>query len=151
MRRLTSLLIVPVALLSVLGFVTSAAAAPPGVVTTRLLGSNEVPGPGDPDGSGLASVLARPPQSQVCVSITYKNIGTATGAHIHRGSSTVAGPIVVDFTPLIATSAPGTVRGCVPTTSALATEIATTPSSFYVNVHTSTFTGGAIRGQLPAA
>jgi hypothetical protein len=37
-------------------------------------------------------------------------------------------------------------KGC--TTSSFADAIASNPSNYYVNVHSSTFPGGAIRGQL---
>ena len=65
-------------------------------------------------------------------------------AHIHKGSSKVAGPVVV---PLGGTF---TALGCVHSTSSVVKAIEKNPSSYYVNIHTSKYTGGAIRGQLHA-
>lgn len=127
---------------------SASAALPPGQSSTVMNGAKEVPGPGDPDGVGRAQVLGDPAHSRVCTSIGYRDIGTAMMAHIHQGPPTVAGPIVVNFSALIATSPPGTIRGCVATTVDLAMQIADSPEGFYVNVHTADFTAGAIRGQL---
>ncbi|MGE5156087.1 MAG: DUF5979 domain-containing protein, partial [Betaproteobacteria bacterium] len=69
----------------------------------------------------------------------------ATGAHIHRGAVGVAGPIVV---PLSAPDAAGKASGCVKVERSLAKELIQHPARFYVNVHTTDFSGGAIRGQL---
>lgn len=87
----------------------------------------------------------------VCVLIKYRNIDAPTAAHIHEAPSTAAGPVVIDFTPLIGTSAPGEIRGCVTTTPARAREVIDNPGAFYVNVHNAAFSAGAIRGQLALA
>jgi hypothetical protein len=51
---------------------------------------------------------------------------------------------VVPFTPPTS----GASSGCVTITTALADEIVANPAGFYVNVHTTAFPNGAIRGQL---
>jgi Cu/Zn superoxide dismutase len=68
----------------------------------------------------------------------------AAAAHIHFAPRTVAGDIVIPLTVVSATSF--TVSGCVVDSDAAA--VAASPSSYYVNVHTSTYPGGEIRGQL---
>ena len=68
-------------------------------------------------------------------------------AHIHRGAEDVAGPIVVTLQP---PAANGRVDGCTTGERAVLSEIRANPADFYVNVHTSDFPQGAIRGQLAA-
>ena len=115
-------------------------------LSTTLTGAAEVPGPGDPDGAGTASIRLRVGQGQVCHSITVSNITLpASAAHIHRGAAGVAGPVVVT---LITPDADGSVAGCVAAPRALVKEILKNPAAFYVNVHTSDFPAGAVRGQL---
>ncbi len=126
--------------------------------TARLLGSNEVPvapatTAGDPDGVGAAAVtfdlidpLNLVTGAEVCWDLSYSGItGTPVGAHIHRGATGVNGPVVQNLFPTLGANS-GT--GCLDLAPALATEIMTTPAGFYVNVHTSDFPGGALRGQL---
>lgn len=149
MRRTTALLALPLAALVTFGVATVASAgSASGESTAFLTGSTEVPGPGDRDGRGAAGV--QPGSDQVCVQIRYRNIDAPTAAHIHEGPPGVAGPVVVDFVPLIATSPPGQINGCVAADPALAADIAANPSDFYVNVHNVAFPAGAIRGQLKA-
>lgn len=108
-----------------------------------LSGANETPAPGDPDGTGAASITIDPATGEICVDLRVANIAPATMAHIHRGAPGVAGPVVVPLTP------PNTVSAqCVMATPVLATEIAANPAGFYVNVHTADFPGGAVRGNL---
>ena len=111
-----------------------------------LNGGNEVAA-ADPDGSGAASVVVR--GSQVCFSILVERIGTPVAAHIHEGKSGVNGPIRVPLTPTPAAGNPGTSSGCVSgIAAALLTDIRNNPGKFYVNVHTTKFPLGAVRGQL---
>jgi len=112
-----------------------------------LAGANEVPGPGDPDGTGKAAVTIDTANGQICYNLSVQNITLpATMAHIHRGAVGVAGPIVVPFDK--APDASGNAVGCVLVDAALMQEIASNPAGFYVNVHTSDFPDGAARGQL---
>lgn len=115
--------------------------------STSLRGAAEVPGPGDPDGTGTASIVVTPVLNQVCWSITVAKITLpAMAAHIHQGAANVAGPIVVTLSP---PDAQGVANGCV--SGVLATTIAGIldhPSGYYVNVHTTDFPDGAVRGQL---
>jgi hypothetical protein len=109
-----------------------------------LKGANEVPGPGDPDGSGVAGVLINTETGRICYAIAVRKIETATLAHIHEGAAGVAGGIVVHLQP----PARGFTAACTMADPALAQRIADNPSGFYVNVHNATFGAGAVRGQL---
>jgi hypothetical protein len=125
----------------------------------HLTGANELTATsptGDPDGAGAASVtfdLAAGAET-VCWDLSYSNLtGTPIAAHIHRGAAGVGlGAIVIGFTPfttLGATSA-SSCRALTAPEILVANEIIASPAGFYVNVHTTDFTGGAIRGQLAA-
>ena len=109
-----------------------------------LRGSNEVPGPGDPNGSGRAEVLLLPRFNAVCFRLSWKNIADPVAAHIHRGEKGESGDIVVPFSETSFRK-----RGCVDgVASDLLRQIKRRPGRFYVNIHTADFPSGAIRGQL---
>jgi hypothetical protein len=110
--------------------------------TTIMSGANEVP-PADPDGTGTATITVNPGQLRICWEITTANLDPVVAAHIHSAHAGQNGPIVV---PLTATN--GTSTGCADVTRSLADAIRKAPQGYYVNVHTTVFPGGAIRGQL---
>jgi hypothetical protein len=111
----------------------------------ELTGSAEAPGPGDPDGSGKVEVSIVDASDNVCYEIKeVRNIGAVTATHIHRGATGVAGPPVVT----LENPADGHSKACAKADGALADEIKKNPGEFYVNVHSSEFPNGAIRGQL---
>ena len=109
-----------------------------------LTGEAEIPA-GDPVGTGTATIRLRAGQGQVCYQLAAKNLPAAIAAHIHRGDSGAAGPVVV---PLGTPNAAGVSSGCATAVRTLVTAILADPASFYANVHTSEFPAGAIRGQL---
>lgn len=111
---------------------------------TTLLGAEEVPGPGDPDGSGFAVITLNSGQGEVCWDVTVSNIAPATAAHIHSGIAGVAGPVVVTLSP----PTDGSSDGCVAADQALIKDIRKNPTNYYVNVHNAEFPAGALRGQL---
>jgi hypothetical protein len=113
-------------------------------LSTPLTGSEEVPGPGDPDGSGEVVMTLTHGQGEVCFQLTVQNIAPATAAHIHRGPFGVAGPVVVGLEPPTS----GFSSGCVAADRDLIKEIIQDPEDFYVNVHNAAFPAGAVRGQL---
>ena len=128
----------------------------PGQLVAGLHGANEVPGPGDPDGRGLA--LVRTGRSRVCFALGWSGIAPPIFAHIHAGPAGVAGPVVVLFfdVPELAgaptATLPATVAaaaGCVGDQDpALLRDIRRHPADYYANIHTLEFVPGAIRGQL---
>src|SRR5687768_7236531 len=67
-------------------------------VSTTLTGAAEVPGPGDPDGSGTFSATINPGQGRLCYELSATGIGTPTAAHIHTGTAAQAGPVLVGLT-----------------------------------------------------
>ena len=66
-------------------------------------------------------------------------------AHVHTGTAGTLGGIVV---PLRAPGENGLASGCVSAARATVAQILRNPAAYYVNVHTPTFPGGAVRGQL---
>jgi hypothetical protein len=116
----------------------------PTVLTTDLTGEEEVPGPGDPDGSGSAHIVPVSPEA-VCFVLTASGIEPAAQAHIHEAPPGEAGPIVLPLTP----PTNGASGGCSEADPALVGDLRQRPSDFYVNVHNDPYPDGAIRGQLP--
>ena len=111
--------------------------------TIGLSGANEVNG-GDPDGFGTALITiddSTAPFPTISWNITVGSILLPpTGAHIHQGVAGVNGPVRIDFSAQL--------TGSGLQDADLAGVIAQ-PSGWYVNIHTSQFPGGAIRGQVP--
>ena len=113
-----------------------------------LIGSEEAPGPGDPDGFGAADFRIK--GNKVCFRIIAEGIGTVTAAHIHKAPDGSPGPVEVDlFTSKGKNQTlPPRITGCAKTTTAIAKAIAKKPGDYYVNVHNADFPNGALRGQL---
>lgn len=138
------------AALSVAGALTLSAvagAAPPrttAVFTASLNGAAEVPGPGDPDGRGIAVLrIDLDDDDSICFWLLVRRIAPASTAHIHEGGRNVAGPAVQGVEP----PTDGYSSGCVDN-PVLAEEILDNPSNYYINVHNTPYPLGAVRGQL---
>ena len=114
------------------------------LLTTTLTGAKEVPGPGDPDGTGFAAVTVNPGQGLVCYELSVSGIAPATGAHIHEAPFGEAGDVVVGLKP----PTDGSSSGCVDVGRTLAKDILKDPADYYVNVHNEEYEAGALRGQL---
>jgi hypothetical protein len=109
-----------------------------------LTGAAEVPGPGDRDGSAAAVVRISLPSARVCVlGFAHHQIQTPNLFHIHAGTPDVAGPVVVDFTPLLPSG-----EGCVQADRKVVRGIFDDPGAYYFNVHNVRFPAGAVRGTL---
>ena len=108
-------------------------------------GAQEVPGPGDPDGTADMTVVLGIVSNEVCVNAFSTTSIEETAAHIHAGAAGVAGPVVVDLTPAI-----GGTPYCTPVSADLMEELVTRPECYYVSVGTEEFPDGAVRGQLVA-
>lgn len=113
-------------------------------LSTTLTGAEEVPGPGDPDGSGFARITVNPGQEELCFELSATGIAPATAAHVHEAFTGSAGPAVVPLTPPTS----GFSSGCVTITRELAKAIVKNPEGYYVNVHNADYPAGALRGQL---
>jgi hypothetical protein len=112
----------------------------------RLTGSSENPA-GDTNGKGSAGVVVE--GRRVCLAVAVANLSTVAAFHIHKGARGQNGPIVVD--PKYQGGGNGsalTLGRCVTVAQSLARDIKRNPGNYYVNVHTSQFPAGAIRGQL---
>ena len=110
-----------------------------------MTGEADVPA-GDPVGTGEATIRLRRGQGQICYSLEVQNITLpSVGAHIHHGGAGESGPIVV---PLRQPGANGQSSGCATVSRAIVSQILANRSDYYVNVHTTDFPGGAVRGQL---
>ncbi len=113
------------------------------VLQTDLSGAEEAPGPGDPDGSGSATIIAIPPDT-VCYVLTAENIAPATAAHIHQAPPGEPGPVVVPLAP----PTYGASGGCTQAEPEVVSGLQENPGDYYVNVHNAEYPNGAIRGQL---
>lgn len=112
-----------------------------------LSGADEAPGPGDPNGKGVATLDVYD-AGLVCYALKVQATGTPTAAHIHEAPAGVAGPVVVDLRIDLAGSQGNRLTYCATAVEEVADEIRANPAGYYVNVHNQTYPGGAIRGQL---
>lgn len=105
------------------------------------------PWQGDADGTGQALITVNLGQREICWQTSASDITLpATASHIHKAAPGIRGPIVVPLSP---PDAGGTANGCASGLDpALVKDILTNPAGYYVNVHTSDYPAGAVRGQL---
>jgi plastocyanin len=122
---------------------------PPGPVgasaSTRLaallLGANEVPSTTSPaTGYALFEVASDLSQLTFVLSTT---VTSTTAAHIHRGRFGENGPVLIT---LAATAGFTEVRGTIPIGPEVAAALFS--GDLYVNVHSTLFPGGEVRGQI---
>ncbi|MGE5297199.1 MAG: CHRD domain-containing protein [Solirubrobacterales bacterium] len=118
---------------------TSAVQAAPTHFLVPMSGLQEVP-PGDPDGTGTATLLIDPSAKTVKWNIAVQNIDLSTiSAQIHEGAIGVEGPVVVDL---------GDQLSGVSLMDADLPAIVADPTNYYIDVRNATYPSGAIRGQL---
>jgi glucose/arabinose dehydrogenase len=112
----------------------------------EMTGAEEAPGPGDPDGGGMANITINLSKRQVCFALMVSDIGPATAAHIHIAPPGEPGPVVVPLNP---PPTDGSSTGCANNVERrLLRNIMQHPERYYVNVHNEEFPAGAVRGQL---
>lgn len=133
---------------------------------------NETPAVTGYSAKGMASVLVHVTRDATgratsgtvdfVISDTFAEDVTVTGLHIHRGAAGVAGPVVINTgisgTNPVAQVAngdgvqrPAQVQTTDSTALAAVNDILADPSQFYVNMHTTKYPNGIIRGQLQRA
>jgi len=124
-----------------------AASAETVVLTATLSGANEVgangTGAGAPNGNGAFRAEINTETGDFCYTLYAEKTATPTMAHVHTGAAgTNGGPVItMDVTG----------KGsdmCIAVEPEKLKPIFADPASFYVNIHTADFPGGAVRGQL---
>ncbi len=122
-----------------------------------LLGSNEVPGPGDPDsGRGFVDFsLPTTANGELCYISVVFNVGEITGAHIHAGVAGESGDVVTSLEagsrwPVVEepSGLGWIIQGCAPIAADTLSQIQADPSAFYANLHNTEYPAGAVRAQL---
>lgn len=113
-------------------------------LSAHLLGINEVPVLGDPDGEGWAELRLNQGQGTISYTIHVHGIANATASHIHRGVAGTPGPVVVSLAP----PSGGMSSGVATVDRDLIKDIRQNPGNYYINVHNAAYPGGALRGQL---
>ncbi len=131
---------------------------------------------GDPNGRGdvvVYSPSTPTPNSLLCMEVAYDKLAEVTGVHVHFGKAGANGPVVANFTNvLVFDEEHGYFEGCVDMANStygtaalpagngrtdltagqraasITANLASPADEFYVNVHTTEFPGGAIRGQI---
>lgn len=136
-----------VAILATTLLASSAAsiASPATVLHASLSGRAEVPGPGKRDASGSATIRILPPK-RICYEVRIRHVPNATMAHIHEGRAGRSGAPVLPLKKGVGDAR--SFEGCSLASRALQYQLANHPRRFYVNVHSTAFPNGAIRGQL---
>ncbi|MEU6349882.1 CHRD domain-containing protein [Streptomyces sp. NPDC047072] len=122
------------------------------VLAASLRGANEVPVAGGPavgDKDGAAVEFLKVKGDRISVAVKWAGVDRPTALHIHQGARGVNGGIKVEFTDLLKNSRRNSVTGTVKVKDkALLAKLKSDPGSFYANLHTKQFPGGAVRGQF---
>jgi hypothetical protein len=95
-------------------------------------------------GSGKIELDIKPRHHQVCYQLILKGIKSPTKLHLHKGAIGVNGDLALELNP----PAGRVSRGCVSAAPDLIRDLRQNPANYYVNVHSTQFPKGAVRGQL---
>ena len=127
----------------------------PTVFNVQLRSDNEPNGASTSESKGHAQVKVYDDGTiEFTFTVNNKSGETYTRAHIHKAAAGVNGPIHWDFleagNPVASISdQPSQLRGVArPRAAAVLADLLANPAGYYVNVHSTAFPGGAVRGQL---
>lgn len=113
-----------------------------------LSGGAEVP-PNDSTATGSAHAKLHDNGTTLRVQLKYSGLGSGvTGAHVHTGAAGANGPVLIDLKPALGKTAGGVTNLVAEIDGGAAAQLR--DGGLYVNVHTSQYPGGEIRGQLMA-
>lgn len=114
-------------------------------IVAPLDARQEVP-PNASTARGSGSVFVNPATSQVMASLSWSGLsGAAIAGHIHAAAAGINGPVICNLAP--AASASGSLTDVLCTlTAAQVSELQA--GRTYFNLHTASFPGGEIRGQI---
>ena len=109
-------------------------------------GENERPTLGSKTGTSTGSFTVDTVKNTVCYSnVRTRGLTNIIGVHVHLGASGIDGSIFIWIAVNQLNKLEPT---CVKVGHLVLLDIAKYPSDYYFNVHTKTFPGGAVRGQL---
>ena len=132
-------------------FVSMVLVGTAGAYTPRnatLSGDVEVPGPGDPNGSGRARLKLYPAKGKICYRVAWSRIQNPAAGHIHKGPAGVAGPVKVTLFDKVISNYDYYSACAKGLAKWLVRAIKERPSKWYINLHNEKYPDGAIRGQL---
>jgi hypothetical protein len=113
--------------------------------SATLSGAAEVPANASP-GSGTAVVVLNNLQTSMSYTVNYTGlVAGVTASHIHKAAIGVNGSVIFPFTPPLGTTS-GSFSGVIAVTPANVADLLA--GLYYVNIHTGTYPGGELRGQL---
>jgi Cu/Zn superoxide dismutase len=154
MRRRVSVAVVLVVALAAMAAFIGPASGGGRQLSATMSGAKENP-PNSSPATGTFAVRLNHGQGTVCYDMSVSNLTTAPSmAHIHRGGPTENGPVVIHLFGSGGAPAPSSTSFTITNfcqsgiDQALIKDIIQNPQNYYANVHTSTFPGGEIRGQL---
>lgn len=133
---------------------TGATSYPPGLCTspgsfTVVLTGAAVPTGGDPDGTGTARLFLDSVAGRACYVLSWDSVdGTVDAAHIHNAPAGQVGPHAVDLFNSASHPGTGAAKGCRAASPSQLSSILAAPAQYYVNLHSTSFPLGALRGQL---
>lgn len=103
------------------------------------------PGPGEAGASATAKVSAG--RNEICFSITVGSLsGYIRTIAIYQAEAGQVGPMVVRLSP--SPIGINQLNGCIPADGALCRDIGRYPGSYFIQINTDTYPGGAVRAQL---
>jgi len=115
-------------------------------LSVQLVGSAEAPTSGDPDGTGKGTVRFDDAKKAICVDLTVDKLDPIAAVHLQQGQPGQPGPIVV---PLPSPPGAGTsITGCAAIDDVRYAAVKAKPEMYFINVRTTAYPAGAIRGQL---
>ncbi|HEV2078336.1 MAG TPA: CHRD domain-containing protein [Allosphingosinicella sp.] len=134
--------------LALAGCATVEEAAVQAVSTTHhatLTGAEVVTSPGDPDGYARAQLSISNELNQICYDVgDIRNLAPITSLTINRGRRGQVGPAVLRITR----ANEGVWKNCVGRAEWLERTLEYAPGAFYIQISTTEFPNGAIRGQF---
>ena len=107
----------------------------------------KIVGTGDADASATFELTVAGSVDQICYDLNdERNLGTVTAVMLHRGGPTQNGPMVANFER----NDQNGYQNCTGLTEWLEDFVQADPTGYYIQVHTTEYPNGAIRGQLDA-